>query len=360
MPPRWLEAAAKPASAAHRNAAWRRQAALTKPAGALGDLESAAVQLAALQHRHRPRADRVHIAVFAADHGVAARGVSAWPQSVTVEMLRNFAAGGAAVSVIADALDATLEIIDAGTVAGTVAADAAGAGADPIPGVTDARIAAGTRDFSVAEAMTAAQLQRALALGRDAVMRAPAVDLFIGGDMGIANTTAAAAVACAILHRDPADLSGPGAGLDAAGVARKTAVIAAALDHHRGRLHDPRDALRCLGGFEIAALTGAFIAAAQNGIAVVVDGFIAGAAALAAARINPTVRPWLLFGHRSAEPGHACILDALEAKPLLDLGLRLGEGSGAAAAVCLLRLACRLHNDMATFVDAGVSGKHRG
>lgn len=358
MPPRWLEAAAKPASAAHRDAAWRRQAALTKPAGALGDLESAAVQLAALQHRHRPRADRVHIAVFAADHGVAARDVSAWPQSVTVEMLRNFAAGGAAVSVIADALDATLEIIDAGT----VAAGAAGAGAAgaAIPGVTDARIAAGTRDFSVAEAMTAAQLQRALALGRDAVMRAPAVDLFIGGDMGIANTTAAAAVACAILHRAPADLSGPGAGLDAAGVARKTAVIAAALDHHRGRIHDPRDALRCLGGFEIAALTGAFTAAAQNGIAVVVDGFIAGAAALAAARINPTVRPWLLFGHRSAEPGHACILDALDAKPLLDLGLRLGEGSGAAAAVCLLRLACRLHNDMATFVDAGVSGKHRG
>ena len=357
MPPRWLEAAAKPASAAHRDAAWRRQAALTKPAGALGDLESAAVQLAALQHRHRPRAERVHIAVFAADHGVAARGVSAWPQSVTVEMLRNFAAGGAAVSVIADALDATLEIIDAGTVAGTVAAGAAGGAA--IPGVTNARIAAGTRDFSVAEAMTAAQLQRALALGRDAVMRAPAVDLFIGGDMGIANTTAAAAVACAILHRAPADLSGPGAGLDAAGVARKTAVIAAALDHHRGRIHDARDALRCLGGFEIAALAGAFTAAAQNGIAVVVDGFIAGAAALAAARINPTVRPWLLFGHRSAEPGHACILDALEAKPLLDLGLRLGEGSGAAAAVCLLRLACRLHNDMATFVDAGVSGKHR-
>ena len=355
MPPRWLEAAAKPASAAHRDAAWQRQAALTKPAGALGDLESAAVQLAALQHRHRPRADRVHIAVFAADHGVAARGVSAWPQSVTVEMLRNFAAGGAAVSVIADALDATLEIIDAGTVAAGAAA-----GGAAIPGVTDARIAAGTRDFSVAEAMTAAQLQRALALGRDAVMRAPAVDLFIGGDMGIANTTAAAAVACAILHRDPADLSGPGAGLDAAGVARKTAVIAAALDHHRGRIHDPRDALRCLGGFEIAALTGAFTAAAQNGIAVVVDGFIAGAAALAAARINPTVRPWLLFGHRSAEPGHACILDALDAKPLLDLGLRLGEGSGAAAAVCLLRLACRLHNDMATFVDAGVSGKHRG
>jgi len=345
--PHWLEQAAKVASHRHREAALQRQAALTKPAGALGDLESAAVQLAALQHRHRPRAGRVHICVFAADHGVAARGVSAWPQSVTVEMLRNFAAGGAAVSVIADALGATLEIINAGTVADHA-----------ISGVTCARIAAGTRDFTVAEAMTAAQLERALHLGRDAVLRAGSVDIFIGGDMGIANTTAAAAVACAILHRAPADLSGPGAGLDAAGVARKTEVIAAAIDRHR--IQDARDALRCLGGFEIAALTGAFTAAAQNGIAVVVDGFIAGAAALAAVRINPTVRPYLLFGHRSAEPGHGCILDALSARPLLHLGMRLGEGSGAAAAVSVLRLACALHNNMATFADAGVSEKNRG
>lgn len=347
--PHWLDAPAGPVSRPHLEAAWRRQAMLTKPAGALGDLEAAAVQLAALQHRHRPRAERVHICVFAADHGVAARGVSAWPQSVTLEMLRNFAAGGAAVNVIAAALGATLEIINAGTVA-----DAA------IPGVTCARIAAGTRDFTVAEAMTGAQLERALHLGRDAVTRAGAVDIFIGGDMGIANTTAAAALACAMLERAAADLSGPGAGLDAAGVARKTAVIAAAVDRHRGRIKDARDALRRLGGLEIAALTGAFTAAAQNGTAVVVDGFIASAAALAAVRINPTVRPWLLFGHRSAEPGHACILDALGAKPLLDLGMRLGEGSGAAAAVSILRLACRLHNDMATFAGAGVSEKPRG
>lgn len=347
--PGWLDAPAAPVSRPHMEAAWRRQAALTKPAGALGDLESAAVQLAALQHSHRPRAGRVHICVFAADHGVAARGVSAWPQSVTTDMLRNFAAGGAAVSVIADALGATLEIINAGTVT-----DAA------MPGVTCARIAAGTRDFTVAEAMTGAQLQRALALGRDAVTRAGAVDLFIGGDMGIANTTAAAAVACALLERAPADLSGPGAGLDTAGVACKTKVITQAVARHRGRIKNARDALRCLGGLEIAALAGAFTAAAQNGIAVVVDGFIAGAAALAAVRINPTVRPWLLFGHRSAEPGHGCILDALSARPLLDLGMRLGEGSGAAAAVSVLRLACALHNKMATFVDAGVSEKTRG
>lgn len=346
--PDWLDSAAKPVSRPHREAALRRQAALTKPAGALGDLESVAVQLAALQHCHRPRAARVHIAVFAADHGVAARGVSAWPQSVTLEMLRNFAAGGAAVSVLADALGATLEIINAGTVA-----DAA------IPGVTHARIAAGTRDFTVAEAMTGAQLERAAALGRDAVTRAGACDIFIGGDMGIANTTAAAAVACAILQRAPADLSGPGAGLDAAGVARKTQVIAAAIDRHRRHIKGARDALRCVGGLEIAALAGAFTAAAQNGIAVVVDGFIAAAAALAATRINPTVRPYLLFGHRSAEPGHACLLDALSARPLLDLGMRLGEGSGAAAAVSVLRLACALHNNMATFCDAGVSEKNR-
>ena len=175
--------------------------------------------------------------------------------------------------------------------------------------------------------------------------------------MGIANTTAATALACALLGAAPGDLVGPGTGLDTAGVARKAGVIAEALALHADHLHDPDAALARLGGFEIAAIAGSYLACAQAGIAVLVDGFIAGSAALAAIRLNPAVRPWLLFAHRSAEPGHARMLAAMNAEPLIDLGLRLGEASGAAIAVPLLRLACALHNGMATFASAGVSEK---
>jgi len=327
-------------------AARARQLQLTKPPGSLGALEDLAVQLAALQRSRQPQVERVWISVFAADHGVAAEGVSAFPQVVTGEMLRNFASGGAAISVLARALGATLEVVNLGTVN------------DPgeIAGVRRAIIAPSSGNLCEQAAMSEEQLQSALAAGADSVRAACAgqAQLFIGGEMGIANTTSATALACALLGEAPAALTGAGTGLDAAGIAHKVEVIERALVLHAGT-HSAREHMRRLGGFEIAALCGAYIAAAQAGIPVLVDGFIATAAALAAKRINGGVRDWLLFAHRSQERGHARLLAALAADPLLDLGLRLGEASGAATALPLLRLACALHNEMATFAQAGVS-----
>jgi len=342
----WLDPVAAPDADAEAQAR-ARQTRLTKPPGSLGQLEALAIRLAALQGSPRPTVDRVWISIFAADHGVAAEGVSAFPQAVTGEMLRNFAGGGAAISVLARALGATLEVVDLGTVN------------DPgeLPGVRRAIIAASTANACTQPAMTDAQLQAALAAGAASVhaARAAGAQLFIGGDMGIANTTAASALGCALLGLPAAALGGAGTGLDAAGVAHKVRVIERALARHADAT-TALERLRRLGGFEIAALAGAFLAAAQAGLPVLVDGFIATVAALAAVQLQPACRPWLLFAHRSQEHGHARVLAALEATPLLDLGLRLGEGSGAAVAVPLLRLACTLHNGMATFEQAGVSG----
>ncbi len=330
-----------------RTAARERQGQLTKPPGSLGRLESLAVELAALQGRERPAAAQVRIVIFAGDHGVAEEGVSAFPQAVTTEMVRNFARGGAAIAVLARALDAELEVVDVGT------AHPPG----PLPGVQDRRIAAGTRNFTREPAMTSEQCHQALAEGRAAVQRAveAGADLFIGGEMGIANTTAAAAVASALLDRPAGDLAGPGTGLDAEGVARKARLIDAAIARYRAALDAPLAVLRHLGGFEIAALAGAYVAAAQARLPVLVDGFISSVALLVAERLNPGVAQRVWFAHRSAEPGHQRVLEALGAEPLLELGMRLGEGSGAAVAVNLLRAACTLHNDMATFEEAGVS-----
>ncbi len=343
----WWTQACRAPDAHVEQAALARQQQLTKPAGSLGQLETLAVQLAALQRREQPAVARLAIVVFAADHGIAARGVSAFPQAVTQQMIANFVGGGAAISVLARALAARLEVVDVGSL---------NTGAVPA-GVVDARVAAGTADFSCAAAMSRGQLEQALDAGRAAVERAGHVDLFIAGDMGIANTSAATALACALLNALPQTLVGPGTGLDAAGVGHKAAVIAEALALHAAHLRSPEAVLARLGGFEIAAIAGSYIACAQAGIPVLVDGFIASSAALCAVHLNPAVRPWLIFAHRSAEPGHARILAALDAEPLIDLGLRLGEASGAAVAVPLLRLACALHNQMATFASAGVDGK---
>ena len=342
----WLQSAAIPDAAAGA-AAGQRQAQLTKPPGALGELESLAVRLAALQRRERPRLDEVRIVVFAGDHGVAAEGVSAFPQAVTAEMIRNFSRGGAAICVLARELGATLEVVNLGTVNAL----------EPLPGVIDRRLGPGTANFVNAPAMSEGQLQSALGAGAEAVDRALAsgAELFIGGEMGIANTTAAAAVACALLRQPPETLVGPGTGLDSSGVARKATVIDQALRRHSA-VDGPLAALESLGGFEIAALTGAYLRAGQRGLPVLVDGFITTVAALAAVRLQPGVAPWLLLGHQSAEAGHARVLAEFEpARPLLSLGMRLGEASGAAAAVPLLRLACALHNGMHTFAEAGVS-----
>ena len=333
-------------SDAHRQAALARQAQLTKPAGSLGRLEALAVTLAALQHTDTPTAERIHMSVFAADHGVCGEGISAFPQAVTGQMIANFVAGGAAISVMANTLGARLEVINLGTVTPPPTTD----------GVIDDSIAPGTANLACDPAMTADQLAQALAAGDRAAQRAAEqqAQLFIGGEMGIGNTTSATALACALLDDAPTDLAGPGTGLDKAGVAHKVNVIERALERH-GNDRDASACLASLGGFEIAALTGAIIGSARRGIPVLVDGFIVTSATLAAVRLRPEVRDWLLFAHQSREPGHARLLQALDAEPILDLGMRLGEGSGAAVAVPVLRSACALHNHMATFADAGVA-----
>lgn len=344
----WLNPC-KPIDAQAVEQAQARQQQLTKPAGSLGRLESVAVQLAGLQGQVKPSLDQLWIAIFAGDHGVVAEGVSAFPQEVTGQMLHNFVSGGAAISVLARQLGASLEVVDLGTVTRSLS----------LPGVRHLNIGPGTANFVAGAAMTPAQGELALQAGRDSVQRALAAgaQLFIGGEMGIGNTTAASALACALLDCPVVHLAGPGTGLDAAGVSHKAQVIERALALHGAQRGDALQTLFNLGGFEIAALVGAYVACAQEGIAVLVDGFICSVAALVAVRLNPECREWLLFGHRGAEPGHRHVLETLNAEPLLDLGLRLGEGSGAALAVPLLRLACDLHGQMATFAEAAVADR---
>lgn len=338
----WTEHVAAPSQSATA-AARARQLQLTKPPGSLGCLEQLAMQFAGWQDRSDPRLERIAIRVFAGDHGVVAEGVSAFPQAVTVQMIRNFAAGGAAIAVLARHCGASFAVINIGTVAPGPAVD----------GVINLDLAPGTANFCAGPAMSEALVRRALASGAE---HAPAeADLFIGGEMGIGNTTAAAALTSALLDLTPDVTVGRGTGVDDHGLALKRAAVQRALDLHDANDAGALDLLQRLGGLEIAALCGAYIACAQRGIPVLVDGYICGAAALVACRLNPAVRAWLLFAHRSAEPGHRHVLQALSAEPLLDLGMRLGEGSGAAVALPLLQAACRLHNEMATFAEAGVS-----
>ncbi|GAB4349578.1 MAG: nicotinate-nucleotide--dimethylbenzimidazole phosphoribosyltransferase [Immundisolibacter sp.] len=325
------------------------QARLTKPAGALGRLETLAVQLAAWQGTDQPSLQRVRACVFVADHGVAVHGVSAYPQAVTAQMVANFLSGGAAASVLAREQGVALEVVNLGT-------------AQPVadhPRLVNRPIAAMTRDFTTTAAMSAEQCAMALCAGRDAVRRAAdaQAQLFIAGEMGIGNTTAATALASALLRLPATRLTGPGTGLTADAVGHKTRIIERALALHGAHCSDPLETLRRLGGYEIAAIAGAALACAQTGLPLLVDGFIATAAVLAACELQPAVRDWCLFAHASAEPGHAALLQALDAEPLLALGLRLGEGSGALAALPLLRLACAVHSGMATFASAGVQGR---
>lgn len=323
------------------------QLTLTKPPGSLGMLEDVAVAFSGFQRAVRPELSNIYISVFAADHGVANQGVSAFPQVVTTEMVKNFATGGAAISVLAKQLNARFEVVNLGTVF-------------DVPNhlhLVDAHIAKGTQDFVVQSAMTEEQLMMALSYGQQAAMRAQqqGSHLFIGGEMGIGNTTSATAIIAASLSLPVADLVGPGTGLEKEKIPFKQKIIEQGLALHVSQ--NPLDILQNLGGFEIAALVGAYIQCAQQGTPVLVDGFISTAAALIAVSINDSIRPWLLFSHESAEPGHQAILKALNAQPLLNIGMRLGEGSGAAVAVSLMQSAIQLNNHMATFESAGVSNK---
>ena len=345
---KWIINSADQPDEAMKAAAIRRQLELTKPPGALGRLEDIAVELSAMQGRLNPSAKNVQIAVFAGDHGVACEGVSAFPQVVTVEMVKNFIRGGAAISVMARELGAGLTVVNAGTVNEEPFAQP----------VVDRPIAAGTQNLVDESAMAESQCVQALDLGKDIIDGFPEdTEIVIGGEMGIANTTSATALGVAFGAGTAAELVGPGTGLDHEGVELKRKVIERALSRFNNAhsVVQPLVILYELGGFEIAALVGYFIRAAQQRLAILVDGFIASAAALAACRINPSVRQWMIFAHSSPEPGHRLVLEALHASPLVSLGMRLGEGSGSAVAVTLLRSACALQNGMATFAEAGVS-----
>lgn len=347
LPNSWLTPPPSPSTQAIQQAT-ERQRVLTKPPGSLGRLEQLAITLAGLTGNETPTVDPVRMVIFAGDHGVCSEGISAFPQEVTAQMIANFASGGAAISVMAHALNTSLEVVNLGTV-GEV---------PELPGVRTETIAPSTANLAEAPAMNAGQIEAALTSGDNAAQRAheEGCRLFIGGDMGIGNTTSAAAIASALLDLPPQNLTGPGTGLTSEGLRRKTRVVEKALSRH-GDDRTPLTVLASLGGFEIAALTGAIMGSAARGIPVLVDGFIVSVAALVAVRQQPAIRDWLLFAHRSAEPGHQAVLNAMQAEPLLDLGMRLGEGSGAAVAVPLLRAACTLHNQMASFTDAGVSDK---
>ncbi|MBF0455570.1 MAG: nicotinate-nucleotide--dimethylbenzimidazole phosphoribosyltransferase [Magnetococcales bacterium] len=343
----WLNGPLAKPSSLHREEALVRQGQLTKPPGSLGALENIAVSFCGWQASATPEVDPVHIVVFAADHGVVSAGVSAFPQSVTVEMVKNFSNGGAAISVLADHLQARLEVVDVGCVTDP----------GPLAAVVSARVSNGTADMSRGAAMDDDQLAAALTVGRKAALRGveSGAKLMIGGEMGIGNTTAAAAVGSVLTGLTPTLMAGPGTGLNAAGVSHKATIIQQALVMNRPERENPLDVLKKVGGFELAALVGFYITSAQQGIPLLVDGFIATSAALAAVRLRPELIDWMLFAHLSEEPGHAALLAAMDAQALIDLEMRLGEGSGGAIAVPLLRMACTLHSQMATFSQAGVS-----
>ncbi|MEM7060604.1 MAG: nicotinate-nucleotide--dimethylbenzimidazole phosphoribosyltransferase [Pseudomonadota bacterium] len=320
----------------------------TKPPGSLGRIEMLALQMALAQGTAAPVADPAHLLIFAGDHGLVEEGVSAWSQEVTAQMVLNFLSGGAAANVFARANDCEITVIDAG-----VATDLPDA-----EGLVRAGIRRGARNAAREDALTADEVQAALRFGADL-----AIDRIRGGakvialgEMGIGNTASAALVAHAVAGLDLDGLTGPGAGLDAEGVARKREILVATAARAAGS-NDPSHALQAFGGLEIAAMTGALIGAASARAVVLVDGFIATAAAMVALIARPEARPYTVFAHRSHEPGHRLMLDWLQVDPLMDLDLRLGEGTGALLALPLLRASCAMLNEMATFAEAGVSEK---
>ena len=331
-------------------AARQRQAQMTKPPGSLGVLEDVSVQLAGLAAAcPPPLPEPAAVAIFAADHGVHAQGVTPWPQEVTAQMVANFLAGGAVVNAFAAQAGAEVAVVDVG-----VAADL-----DQVPGLLPRKVARGTADFTAALAMTRAEVQAAIAVGvevaRDLV--AAGNRCLLTGDMGIANTTASAALICVFTGRDPAEVTGRGTGVDDETLARKVEVVRRGLALHQPGAADPVGALAAVGGLEHAALAGFILGAAALRVPVILDGVIAGSAALAACALAPAAVSCLVAGHRSVEPGHSASMEHLGLRPLVDLDLRLGEGTGALLALPIVQSAVRALRDVATFDSAGVTEK---
>lgn len=320
----------------------------TKPLGSLGQLESLALQLGLIQQTETPQLIKPQMLVFAGDHGAAKAGVSAYPQDVTWQMVENFLAGGAAINVFTRTYGLPLAVVDCGVAHDFGQRD----------GLIDAKIAHGTENYLEAPAMTADQCETSIRNGANLVVRyADQGCNVIGlGEMGIGNTASASLITHCLSGQPLADCVGRGTGLDDAGLVRKQQLLSQAINRV-GMMADPINVLREFGGFEIATMVGVILAAAERRMVVLIDGFVVGAAALVAIRINPAVRDYCVYGHRSAEAGHRIQLVAMNAQPLLDLGLRLGEGTGVALAWPLLQAATAFLNDMASFASAGVSEK---
>lgn len=339
----------RPLDAALRKQAQARLDRLTKPLGSLGRLEELAAQYVAITGEMKPNVPRGVVFTFAADHGVAVEGVSAYPREVTPQMVLNFLRGGAGVNVLARHAGVDVRVIDIGVdyEFGTV------------PGLFDRKIMKGTRNLSVEPAMTRSQAEQSLLVGMELATNAvqEGIGLIGTGEMGIGNTTPSAAITAVMTGRAVADVTGRGTGIDEAGHARKVHVIRTALDRHRPDPTDPLDVLAKVGGFEIGGLAGLILGAAAARIPVVLDGFIAGAAALIAVGLQPSCRDYLIASHRSVEEGHRVILDHLSLKPLLDFDLRLGEGTGACLGIDLVYAAIKIYTEMATFGEAGVAEK---
>ncbi len=344
-----LDEAAMTAAAAHLDH-------LTKPAGSLGRLEELVITVAGITGRADAPVDRRVIVVAAGDHGVARRGVSAYPSAVTPQMVANFIAGGAAINVLAAAAGASVIVVDVGV-------------ANPIPRarrhrrrggrLIRARVAEGTADLTEGPAMERIAACRAIGVGFrliEQLRSAGGLDLLGVGEMGIGNTTSASALVAALTGESVSRVTGRGTGIDDQTHARKLAAVEQALAVNRPSPDDPVGVLAAVGGLEIAALVGLILGAASARIPVVLDGFITGAAALVATAMAPTLPPRLIAAHRSTEPGHTIVLERLGLRPYLDLDLRLGEGSGAALAIGLIAAACRIRDEMATFESAAVSG----
>lgn len=321
---------------------------LTKPLGSLGRLEELAIELAGMTGEAFPVVTPPGVLVFAADHGVAVEGVSAYPQEVTAQMVLNMAHGGAGINVFARQIGALQKIVDVGVLAPVEA-----------PGVYSKRIRAASGNMLREPAMSTEEAERSLAVGIDMAeaIIGEGAKVLIVGEVGIGNTTASSAVLAALTGADPQEIVGRGTGLDDAGWQRKKAVVREALALHKPDADRPLDVLAKVGGLEIGAMAGAILSAASRRVPVLLDGFIATVAALLAVKIDAGVSDYLIAGHRSQEPGHVFVLEALGKEPLLDLHLRLGEGSGAAVAFPIVEAATRMLKEMATFASAGVSDR---
>jgi nicotinate-nucleotide--dimethylbenzimidazole phosphoribosyltransferase len=326
-----------------------RQDMLTKPRGSLGRLEELSIQLAGMKANPFPSLERKAVIVMAADHGVTAEGVSAYPAEVTRQMVLNFLRGGAAINVLSRQAGARVTVVDIG-----VAAEF-----EPMPGLIQRKVMCGTRNMAQGPAMTRAEAEKAIQIGMDVLQEEDVrgLDIVATGDMGIGNTTASAAIVAVMTGLPVGQVVGRGTGIDDHGLQRKISVIEQAVATNRPDANNALDVLQKVGGLEIAGLAGVMIAAASRRIPIVVDGFISTAAAMIAVGLTPRVRDYLISAHQSVEVGHQAMLNHLGLAPLLDLNLRLGEGTGAALAFHLIEASTRILHEMATFGEAGVSDK---